>query len=233
MTSLRDIRGRSTLWDILEGQPQHIGLAILLVVGANSLLDRPSEASYLLGYSSAGWATLSIGLAVIHQVIVAIVFRLQLHRNLFTRWFGNRDMTVWRLIFLPLLIARPLTVLLVAWTDTADITGVRLIELWAGTALLALAVWAMHSVLVHFTLPRALGGDHFRDTFASMPLVNKGVFKYTSNGMYGVAFLGLWGIALLFGSWNALILALFQQCYIWVHMYCTEAPDMRWIYGKT
>ena len=64
-----------------------------------------------------------------------------------------------------------------------------------------------------------------------MPLVNKGIFRYTKNGMYGVVFLGLWGIALLFGSWNALALALFQHAYIWVHMYCTEAPDMRFIYG--
>ena len=41
----------------------------------------------------------------------------------------------------------------------------------------------------------------------------------------------LWGIALVFGSWNALVVALFQHAYIWVHMYCTETPDMRWVYG--
>ncbi|RMF33810.1 MAG: hypothetical protein D6754_16310 [Alphaproteobacteria bacterium] len=98
-------------------------------------------------------------------------------------------------------------------------------------ALLAAAVWAMHSVIVHFTIPRALGGDHFRQHYADMPLVRAGAFRHTPNAMYGVVFLGLWGLALLFGSWNALVVALFQHGYIWVHMYCTEAADMRWIYS--
>lgn len=37
--------------------------------------------------------------------------------------------------------------------------------------------------------------------------------------------------ALMFGSWNALVVALFQHAFIWVHMYCTEGPDMGRIYG--
>ena len=49
--------------------------------------------------------------------------------------------------------------------------------------------------------------------------------------MYGVAFLGLWGIALLLGSWQALVVAAFQHAYIWVHMYTVEAPDMRLLFG--
>ena len=38
------------------------------------------------------------------------------------------------------------------------------------------------------------------------------------------------GIGLLLGSWNAIVLALFYHAYIWVHMYCTEDPDMRILY---
>jgi len=186
-----------------------------------------------LGISSTGWAILSIALAVAHQIIVAFTFRLQLHRNLLSRWFGERDMAIWRIIFMPLLVARPLSLLMAAWADTTAITNYRAPEILLGTVLLGASIWALHSVIVHFTIVRALGGDHFRDEIASLPLVNEGVFKYTSNGMYGVAFLGFWGIALLSGSWNALVLALFQHCYIWVHMYCTESPDMRWIYGKS
>jgi Phospholipid methyltransferase len=230
MTALNDIRARSTWKDLLEGQPQHLGLAILLTAGTLSFLVPAPDAPRLLGLSATGWARLSIALAVLHQVIVALVFRLQLHRNLLSRWLGDRDMAVWRMIFLPLLIARPLSLLMTGWADTIAITAYRPAEILAGLALIGLAIWAVHSVLVYFTLPRALGGDHFRDEIAALPLVDKGVFKYTSNGMYGVIFLGLWGIALLFGSWNALVLALFQHCYIWVHMYCTEAPDMAWIY---
>lgn len=196
---------------MLEGQPQHFGLAILLSVGAAVLLETPSDASTLLAYTAADWARLSIALALIHQVLVAIVFRLQLHRDLVRRLFGNRDMRIWAATFVPLLVARPLTVLMTGWADTVPITGYRTAEMVLGAGLLAAAVWAMHSVLVHFTLPRALGGDHFRDCFARMPLVRQGAFRFTDNAMYGVVFLGLWGIALLFGSWNALVLALFQH----------------------
>ena len=66
---------------------------------------------------------------------------------------------------------------------------------------------------------------------AGKELVRSGPFAITPNAMYAIGFLGLWGIACLFGSWNALVVALFQHAYIWVHMYCTEAPDMDWIYG--
>lgn len=229
---LDQIRHRSGWGDILEGAPQHIAIMLLIWLGATALLTPIENAPTLLGLTATGWAQLSIALAVIHQVIVAIVFRLQLHRNLLTRKFGDRDMTVWRMIFMPLLVARPVTVLMTGWADTVPLTSMRLPEIIVGAALVGVAIWGMHSVLKYFTLPRALGGDHFRDSFASMPLVREGAFKYTSNAMYGLVFLGLWGIALLFGSWNALVLALFQQAYIWVHMYCTEKPDMEWIYGN-
>ena len=65
-----------------------------------------------------------------------------------------------------------------------------------------------------------------------MPIVEKGAFRYSSNAMYSFVFMGLWGIALLCGSWNALVLALFQHAYIWVHMYCTEGPDMDVLYRR-
>lgn len=229
---LAEIRARSTWADIVRGQPQHVGLALLLSAGALSLLQRPPDAPTLLGYTAAGWAQLSIALALIHQAVVAVVFRLQLHRDLMHRWFGSRDMRIWAAVFVPLLIMRPVTVLMTGWADSVPITGYRTAEMAVGAALLAASIWAMHSVLVHFTLPRALGGDHFRDRYANMPLVRKGAFRVTGNAMYGIVFLGLWGIALLFGSWNALVLALFQHCYIWVHMYCTEQPDMDWIYRR-
>ncbi len=231
MTTLAEIRESSTISQIIEGQPQHAMIALLMGAGAFTLMAAPDNPPALFGLTTTGWAGVGIVLALVHQIVVAAVFRLQLHINLMTRLFGDRDMSVWAAIFLPLLAARALSVILTGWADTVPLTESRSIEIILGLTLLAPAIWGMHSTLVHFTLRRALGGDHFRDDIAAMPMVNKGVFKYTRNGMYGVVFLGLWGIALLFGSWNALVLALFQHAYIWVHMYCTESPDMRRIYG--
>ncbi|MDJ0825963.1 MAG: methyltransferase [Rhodobacter sp.] len=231
MPRLAEIRAQSRWSDILEGQPQHLGIALLMTLGAVSLLS-PEGGPEFLGLSARGWAVLSIALALVHQIVVALGFRLQLHRAVLSRLFGARDMSVWAALFLPLLIARPVTVLIVAWFDLVPITGMRGLEIAAGLGLIGVAVWVIRSVLVDFTLSRALGGDHFRDEIAAMPLVRSGPFALVPNAMYGLAFLGLWGIALAFGSWNALVVAAFQHGYIWVHMYCTEAPDMRWIYAN-
>ena len=231
MAKLEDIRARSTWAQVFEGQPQHLAIAVLMTLGAVSLLTPDQDAPRLLGLTARGWAVASITLAILHQIIVAVVFRLQLHRNMMTGLFGDRDMKVWGMIFMPLLVLRPLSIIMVGWADATPITGFRNPEIVVGIALLGAAIWAMYSVLMYFTIPRALGGDHFRNHYAAMPLVRKGAFRFTSNAMYGVAFLGLWGIALLFGSWNAFVVALFQHAYIWVHMYCTEAPDMARIYA--
>lgn len=227
---LAAIRARASWRDVVEGQLQHLGLSILLAAGALALMrDRPLPGT-LLGLSSYQWAMVSIGLALLHQWLVAVVFRLQLYHRLMSRLFGERDMRIWAMMFLPLLLARPLTLLLTGLADFGTLTAPYLLLLIVGIALLVPAIWAAHSTVVHFTIPRALGGDHFRDHYAEIPLVRKGAFAVTSNAMYGLVFLGLWGIALLCGSWNALVLALFQHAYIWVHFYCTEAPDMARLY---
>lgn len=231
MARIDEIREGSTWGQIFEGQPQHILIAFFLVVGATALLIGDAHPPRVLGQTSVGWAVTSIWLAVLNQVIVAIVFRLQLHKGLMTRLFGHRDLAVWSAIFMPLLIARPLTVILTGLADTRAPPGIEALNYIVGALLLALAVWGMHSTLKYFTLRRAVGGDHFREDIRALPKVKGGIFDYTDNGMYGVVFFGLWGIALLLGSWNALIVALFQHAYIWVHMYMTEAPDMRRLYG--
>ena len=51
--------------------------------------------------------------------------------------------------------------------------------------------------------------------------------------MYKFVFLLLWIPGILFQSKAALIAALFQHIYIWIHYYFTELPDMKFIYGKT
>ena len=230
MDRLETIRENATFKDITQGQLLHLSLIILMVLGAISLLIPSSEEPRFLGWTNRDWAVCSIALAVIHQVIVAFVFRMQLYKAMMTRAFGDKAMKIWAAIFMPFLITRPLTIIAVGWLDPNPITQYRLAELVIGWALILLAIVTMHSVINYFTIPRALGAYHFDNDVIEMPLVREGMFRFTSNGMYGIVFLGLWGIALAFGSWNALVVALFQHSYIWVHMYLTEKPDMDRIY---
>ena len=64
-----------------------------------------------------------------------------------------------------------------------------------------------------------------------MPLVNQGIFRFTSNGMYVYAFMLFWAIAIGFNSSAALAVAAFSHLYIWVHFFATEKPDMDYLYG--
>lgn len=171
MSRLKTLRAQGAWHDILEGQPQQVAIMVLMSLGAISLLDSPVDAPRFLFLTSYDWAVVSICLAGVHQLVTATVFRLQLYRNVLTDRFGDRDMQVWATIFMPLLAARPITLCLIGWTDTSAITGWRIPEVIIGIALIGVAVCDMHSVLTYFTLPRALGGDHFRDKYAAMEMV--------------------------------------------------------------
>lgn len=125
MGKLSNIRSRSTWAQLIEGQPQHLAIALLMALGAVSLLHASPDAPKALWLTSKGWALTSIILAMVHQVIVAVVFRLQLHRNMMTRPFGDRDMKIWGAIFMPLLVLRPVTVLMTGWVGNTPISGDR------------------------------------------------------------------------------------------------------------
>ncbi len=230
MRSLTEIRARTPKREIFRGQAQHAMIAALLTIGACSLLN--STGGKFLGLDTKSWIVAAIAIPLIHQSMVAVVFRAQLHLNLMVQLFGKQALKVWGAMFLPFLALRPITVLIVGLADAGSLSGDRYLQLIAGVALMIPAIWGMHSVIKYFTINRALGGDHFYDEYANMPMVDQGIFKYSSNAMYSFVFLGFWGIALLTGSWNALVLALFNHAYIWVHMYCTEEPDMRIIYAE-
>ena len=115
---------------------------------------------------------------------------------------------------------------------SGSMNGFRGFQIIFGLLLMVPVVYTLWSIHKYFGIPRALGGDHFRQQYREMPLVRKGAFKYSANAMYTFVFLIFWAIAFLTGSFAALAAALFQHAYIWVHLYCTEEPDMRVIYGN-
>ena len=218
---------------LFEGQFQHILLLACLVPGAIYLALPALDGSSWLGIPDRIWFYAAIVLAIAHQVVGWFVFRFQLVFSLFSRLFGKFDMLVWGIIFFPLILLRPVLTLGLGYADYGSLEPFRIIQIIAGIVLLIPAIYTGWSIEKYFGVPRALGGDHFRQQYREMPLVKEGAFKYSSNAMYAFAFLLFWAIALLTGSRAALVAALFQHAYIWVHMYCTENPDMKLIYGKS
>lgn len=219
-------------WQYLfHGQFQHLLLGLGLIAGALYLTQSSFQGQTFWGITDRQWAYWSIGLAVAHQVLTWLGWRLQLVAGGLSRLFGSWDMPFWAALFFPLLLARPLTVFGAGMSDFGSLAGPRAVHIAAGVVLLIPALYTFWSVRRYFGLARAMGGDHFRRKYREMPLVREGAFRYSSNAMYIFGFMLLWGIALLTGSQAALGLALFQHAYIWVHMYCTENPDIETIYN--
>ncbi len=208
-------------------------LSLIFLVPLAWLLASPhmGDGSWL-GVSANGWFWASMIISIVHQVIVWIVFRLQLGWATLTKFFGKADLIIWGFLFLPLFAGRIATHAALARStqDTLNIskTFARPIAL----LLLIPALYTFWSVFRYFGLTRAMVGDHFRLRYREMPLEKRGIFKYSDNAMYAFGFLLLWAIALINLSFPALVMALFQHIYIWVHYWCTEKPDMDIIFSK-
>lgn len=218
---------------LFEGQFQHILLLACLIPGAVYLAIPALDGSSWFGISDGTWFYVLIFVVVVHQLVVWLVFRVQLVFSLFSRLFGRYDMIVWGLIFLPLLFLRPVLTAGLGLADFGSLKPLRGLQIVLGLVLLVPFGYTMWSFKRYFSIPRALGGDHFRQKYREMPLVKEGAFRYSTNALYSFGFLFIWAIALLTGSRAALAAALFQHAYIWVHMYCIEGPDMQVIYGKS
>jgi len=217
---------------LFHRQLLHAGLLGLLVVVSYALAASYFGASDAwLGLSVQGWFWLNVTVVAAHQIIVWLVFRGQLGWGVLTRVFGEWDLRVWGLVFMPFLVARPVLMVCLAVADSGSLMLPRWLSLSLGAALLAPTLYTLWSVFYYFGIPRALGGDHFRLRYRRMSMVRTGAFAWTPNAMYLIVFLGLWSIAFLARSHVALVVALFQHAYIWVHYFCTEEPDMELMYG--
>jgi hypothetical protein len=218
---------------IFEKQWLHASVLVALLVGVAlaSRLDTVRSGS-LWGIGTPVWLWLAVAIPVVHQVWVWFCWRIQLHGAWLTRVFGDLGFPLYAAGFSVLGIARVVVVFLLAIANrealSMNLTALRTLAIVAAIP----TVYLFYSTVRYFGFRRALGIDHFDPGYRSMPFVRKGIFRFTSNGMYTYGFLVLWIPALWFASPATLCAALFNHVYIWVHYYATELPDMKRIYGE-
>ncbi len=219
---------------ILEGQPLH-ALLLLVLLGAVIAwigIFPGTVAGEWLGVSAAAWLWITVGIAILHQVYVAFAWRTELHRGLWTRWFGARAFSRYKVGFTLLIVARPLSILALAIANRGTLPIPPAVAWAVGAACALPPIYLGYSIARYFTMDRAYGIDHFDASYRGAPFVREGIFRWSPNAMYVFGFLALWAIAFLFRSQGALLAAGFQHLYIQVHYVCTERPDMRRIYGR-
>jgi len=183
------------------------------------------------GRKTSYWFVIGLVIPILHQFYVLIVWRSELFYKSISKIFGTKGFKIYKVGFAILFLSRAVVIILLAYSNAETLSiNPSLTYILVGL-LLALSLFLFYSVLKYFGMDRAVGLDHFDpETARSQTFVKRGIFKYSSNAMYVFGFMILWIPGLLLGSKAALLLAFFNHCYIWVHYYFTELPDIRVIY---
>ena len=184
----------------------------------------------LFGLNTLFWAILAITITIAHQTMILLCWRLQLHHSFITDRFGEKGFKVFVRAFFFLLGLRVLSHVTLALSNYNSLSFINIILFVIGIIFIIPSGWLMFCVIKYFGMERAAGADHFYERFRTMPFVKRGIFKYSNNAMYVYGFLMFWIPGLLFASSAALIIALFNHVYIWIHYYTLELPDIKLIY---
>lgn len=217
---------------MFEKQGWHVLSLAVLLAGVTALARGDVLAGQLWGVSTQSWLWIAIVVPVLHQIFVWLFWRLELHHGLITRWFGKNGFPVYKIGFAILFTARPVSILFLGISNYDTLTCPPALLYSVAVILLIPFIYTMYSVAHYFGMDRAYGIDHFDPSYREKPFVKQGMFKYTDNAMYKFGFLILWSIALFTLSKAALLAVVFNYIYIWVHLYFTELPDIRHIYGE-
>ncbi len=185
----------------------------------------------LWGVSTNLWFWLAMATPIIHQIYVWLVWRFELYLRVFSNKFGTKKaFNIYAVGFSFLFISRLITIIFLAISGKNTLHLNPIIVYVFAALITPLVIYLFYSVKKYFTIDRAYGIDHFDKNY-NEPYVKNGIFKYTDNGMYVSGLMILYLPGLLFLSEAALLVALFNHIYIWVHYYFTERPDMLVIYG--
>jgi hypothetical protein len=217
---------------IFEKQVLHVVLlAILLIVLFTVAQTEGFLTGRFLGMSTATWFYLAVACPVLHQLYVWFCWRTELHLSLITRTFGEKGFTYYSIVFMVLLILRPILITGLAISNRNSLDCNQLLFYGLAFIFALLCAYVFYSFMKYFGVKRALGIDHFDSSYRRKPLVREGIFRFSSNAMYVFGLLLLWIPGLLCFSKAGLLVALFSHIYVWVHYYCVEKPDMKRIYG--
>ena len=220
---------------ILKYQQWHILILIALLLLIFYCINRDPAflSGDLWGVSTYYWCVFAILSPVIHQFYVLICWRYELHYQSITKMFGDKGFKLYKAGFAILILSRPVLITLLAVSNAMSINFDPTISYVLSVILAIPAIYLFYSVRKYFGFDRAFGIDHFDpEKYKNEPFVKQGIFKYTSNGMYIFGFLILWIPGILLQSKAALLIALFNHLYIWVHYYTTELPDIKLIYNE-
>ena len=219
----------------LRRQVLHYLLLLLLLACLIAVMtrDKGYYSGELLGIDTLAWFRLAIITAVVHQTYVWLCWRLELFYSLITGLLGKKGFDYYSTGFFVLMLSRLAAVVILAWSNSNSLHWNYSLLSMIAVLLSIPAAYTFYSTIRYFGMTRAAGIDHFDASFRDRPFVKKGIFRFFNNPMYLFGMLIIWLPGLLFSSKAALLAALFNHIYVWVHYFCTEKPDIEFIYSGT
>lgn len=217
---------------VLKYQFWHVlGFILLFYAADNMYLALNIPMNKFWGVPTYYWFLICIFASFVHQVCLACLWRAELYYKTLSKRFGKKSFTYFQYFFWIFVLIRIISFIGVVSADKDSLKIQTLPRIFFPIIFLILAIWAMYSTLKYFSIKRASGYDHFNpEECRNKKMVCEGSFKYCANSMYSFFFLIFWAVALIFASKAALVLAFFLHFFIWLHYFCTEKPDMDYIY---
>ena len=220
---------------IFEYQIWHLFAVVILIILIKVYASNNPEIfdGALWGINTSTWFWLAIAIPILHQIYVWLIWRLELYTKLFTKRYGPKTaFKLYSRVFSILFVGRLISIIILACSNKNSLNVEPVFAYALSFIIIIPVIYLFYSVKRYFTVERAYGIDHFDKNY-NEPFVKKGIFKFTNNGMYVYGLMILYLPGLLLTSEAALLVALFNHVYIWVHYFFTEKPDMVAIYGKT
>jgi hypothetical protein len=193
-------------------------------------IDGVVSGTDVFGFSAEQLYWIAFFTPIIHQIIVWFCWRIQLYYNSLNKMFGKFGFWIYAIIFSIFFVNRLISIILLGIVNQDTLIEYKEFFWILFIILVFPVVYLGYSVKQYFGVVRAFGIDHFDPEYHKLPIVKKGIFKYTNNGMYIFGLLVLYLPGLYYASLGALLIALFNHIFIWIHYYTVEKPDMEKIY---
>jgi len=206
----------------------HIGGTIILFYIAAQFVDLNNNSNTFIGIDALSWFMIAMSMPLIHQAYVWICWRSELCWKSISNTIGFKGYVV---IFFTFIISR-LSAIVLCFVDYGSLYTPGWFAWILSIILFIPGAYTMYSVKKYFGFLRAAGADHFDTKYRDMPFEKRGIFKWSPNAMY------LFGIGIPFafavatGSKSMLIVAIYTYISIWLHYFCTEKEDFKYIYDK-